>query len=78
MTWLGLIYSIIKAIPVIDQAVRSLLKFYAEQEKQWFYQEITKSMLDAVGGDQRKLEEAINSSRAGKPSGHSGTRWRDQ
>jgi hypothetical protein len=74
---LGFIYALIKAIPVVDKAVRALLKYYAEQEKEWFYKEVTKAMLDAVNGDQRKLEEVIGSQRAGKPSEQSGTRWRD-
>lgn len=77
MTWVSLVYSLIKTIPILDKAIRSLIIYYAALEKKWFYDAVTKGMLDAVGGDQRKLEEAINSDRAGKPSGHSGTRWRD-
>lgn len=70
LTWVSLIYSIVKAIPVLDKAIRELFKLYAEKEKEWAYEAISKGILKAITEkDQRDLEAAIGSPRAGKPSG---------
>jgi len=70
--WLGLVYAIVKAIPVLDKAMRELLVFYAEKEKEWAFNAISKGEFKAITGkDQRDLEVAIGSPRAGKPSGDS-------
>jgi hypothetical protein len=68
--WLGLVYAIVKAIPVLDKAIRELLVFYAEKEREWAYEKISKGIFKAITGkDQRDIEVAIGSPRAGKPSG---------
>lgn len=76
--WLGFIYSVLKAIPVLDKAARAFFIYYSELEKDWTYAAIAKANVTAIeSGDQRELEKAIGSPKAGKPSGHDGVEYGD-
>ena len=74
----GLIYAIIKAIPIADKAVRDFLVFYAVKQKEWYAQEIKAAIEKAIAtGDTTDLESAIGSPQAGKPSGQNGVEYSD-
>jgi hypothetical protein len=66
----GLIYSLLKAIPVLDKAVRAFFKYYAELEVAWFERELYDAIEKAIKtGQTSDLEHAIGSPRSGKLSG---------
>ena len=65
-----------KAIPVLDKAVREFVIWFSEQQRQWFYDSVARGVVDAIEKrDQRNLEHTIGSPRAGKPSGHPGVEY---
>jgi hypothetical protein len=74
----GLIYSLLKAIPVLDKAVRAFFTWYTVKEKEWFYEEIQKAVNEAIStGQTGPLESAIGSPLANKPSNHAGAQYDD-
>ena len=74
----GFIYALLKAIPVLEKAVRGFIAFYAIKQKDWFYEELHKAVEKAVKtGETRDVENAIGSPRAGKPSGNDGSVFDD-
>ena len=76
MTWLSLIYSLIKFIPILDKAVRDFLIFYSAKQVEWFNAEVTKAVAKAIAtGETSDLENSIGSPRAGKPSGNAGSEF---
>lgn len=74
----GFIYSIIKAVPVLDKAVRDFFIFYAIKQKEWFANDVTKAVEKAIRtGQTEDLERDVGSPQAGKPSGQDGTTFDD-
>lgn len=74
----GFIYALIKAVPILEKAVRDFLAFYAIKQKEWFYEELHKAVEKAIKtGETNDLENSIGSPRAGKPSGDSDSEFDD-
>ena len=74
----GLIYGIVKLIPILDKAVRDFLVFYAKKQVEWFNEEVKVAVEKAIAtGETRDVENTVNSPRAGKPSGNSGVDYSD-
>lgn len=74
----GLIYGIVKLIPILDKLVRDFLVFYAKKQVEWFNEEVKVAVEKAIAtGETRDAENAISSPRAGKPSGNSGVDFDD-
>lgn len=70
---------ILKAIPALKDAVERFIKYYIEVEYQGMKTANREGIKYAIEKhDQRKIEEAINSSKAGIPSGHSGSTFHDE
>lgn len=67
----GFIYALLKAIPLVEKAVRDFLAFYAIKEREWYYEKLHKAIESATRtGETKPIEHAIGSPRSGKPSGH--------
>jgi hypothetical protein len=64
---LGVIWEVIKAIPLVISAVRQLFDFWKQIQydgrKEKFHEGTTER-------DQTKIEKGFDSGKAGKPSGH--------
>lgn len=74
----GFLYALLKAIPVLEKAVRGFLAFYAIKEKEWYYASLHKAVEKAIKtGETTDLERQINSPRAGKPSGNPDSEFDD-
>ena len=70
------ILAVLKAIPILHEWFKSFVKWYSEKERQWFYESVAKGVVDAIEKrDQRDLEKAVGSPKAGKPSGHEGVEF---
>jgi len=74
----GFVYALIKAIPVLDKAVRGFIAYYSVKQIEWYRKELHEAIEKAVKtGETRDIENAIGSPRAGKPSGQTGADFSD-
>ncbi len=72
----GFIYALIKAVPILEKAVRDFLAFYAVKQREWFEKELNDAIKKAIAtGETSDLEQRIGSPRADKPSGDSGSEF---
>lgn len=75
---MGTLILILKAIPALKDAVDRFIAFYIKQEYLQMKEANRKGIREAIDNDdQRKLEEAINSTKAGLPSGVPGSTFHD-
>ncbi len=66
----GIVYALLKALPIIDAWFRAFFKWYAIKEREWYEAELHKAIQKAIStGETGDLEDAIKSPRRGKPSG---------
>jgi hypothetical protein len=74
MEIIGLLYSIFKAIPILDYWVKELIKHYVAKEKEWASKALAVAIDKGVlEGDQRDAEKQMGSNKAGKPVNQAGS-----
>ena len=61
---------------LLHEWFKSFVKWYSIKQVQWFNEELKKAVEHAIStGETEKLEKAIKSPKAGKPSGHDGSEF---
>lgn len=59
------------------ELIQAIVALYIKANRAWYINAVKSGIIKGVEGDQRELEKAIGSDKAGLPSGHDGVEYRD-